>query len=321
MSSSKKIVSIVGATGAQGGSVVNALLGNPEYSIRAVTRNVNSASAKALAARGIELVQADANNLESLKAAFAGSYAIYAVTDFFEPFGNHGPEEAIKIESAQGMNLAKAAAATPTLEHYIWSTLPDAKAISDGKFVIPHFESKNIVDRWIRTQPELLKKTTFFWVTFYAQNILWGPLLPISVPSANKYIQLTTISGKTPIVSIGDATANVGKFIAATLARPEQTSGGSVVIASESETTWDGWLQWWAESEGKTVQQVIVTDEDFDAIWPALGKEVGIMMKFWEEAGERSWDPLPGVKLFEREDLGVDGLVNAKQAFTQLKFD
>jgi hypothetical protein len=321
MSSHKKIVSVIGATGAQGGSVVAALLKDPQYLVRAITRNTNSASAKALANKGVEVVQADANSLESLKVAFAGSYVIYAVTDFFEPFGKHGPTEAIKIESTQGINLAKAALATHTLEHYIWSTLADAKTISGGKYMVPHFESKNIVDRWIRSQPELIKKTTFFWVTFYAQNMLWDPLLPIHVPSANMYVQVTNISGKTPIVSIGDASANVGKFVAAAIARPNHTRNGAVVLASESETTWEEHLQFWAKAQGKKARQVIISDEDLDSLWPVLGNEINLMMKFWEEAGDRSWEVPKGVRLFTRAELGVSGLVNATEAFKNMKID
>ena len=83
----RKIVSVVGATGSQGSSVVNALLKEDHYSIRAITRNPGSENAKSLAAKGIEVVKADVNDLASLETAFQGSSAIYAVTDFFEPFG------------------------------------------------------------------------------------------------------------------------------------------------------------------------------------------------------------------------------------------
>ena len=137
---SKKIVSVVGATGTQGGSIVDTLLEEGKYSLRAITRNPDSAKAKSLAARGIEVVKADVNDLDSLKNAFHGTFAVFAVTDFFEPFGQHGPQKAMEVETCQGMNLAKAAASTNTLQHYIWSTLPNGMRISGGKYMIPHFE-------------------------------------------------------------------------------------------------------------------------------------------------------------------------------------
>jgi hypothetical protein len=107
-----------------------------------------------------------------------GATLIFAVTDFFEPFAAKGPEEAIKVESAQGINLAKAAAATPTLKHYIWSTLPNGKKISGGKYVVPHFEAKNQIDAYIKSDPELLAKTTFVWVTFFASNLFFPMFTP-----------------------------------------------------------------------------------------------------------------------------------------------
>jgi len=67
---SRPIFTIVGATGAQGGSIVEAALKAGTYSVRAITRNTNSDKAKALAARGVEVVSADLNNELSLLKAF-----------------------------------------------------------------------------------------------------------------------------------------------------------------------------------------------------------------------------------------------------------
>jgi uncharacterized protein YbjT (DUF2867 family) len=114
-----KVVTVVVATGMQGGSVGQAFLNSEEYSIRAITRNRQSEQVKALLAGGVEIVEADINNLESLIAAFAGSYAIYSVTNFFEAFPTVGNEKAIEIQVHQGINLAKAAIATASLQHYI----------------------------------------------------------------------------------------------------------------------------------------------------------------------------------------------------------
>jgi uncharacterized protein YbjT (DUF2867 family) len=173
-----KLLTVVGATGTQGGSVIDAALKAGTYKIRGITRNPNSAAAQALSARGVEIVTADLNSESSLVAAFAGSSAIFAVTDFFEPFAASGPQKAIEIESAQGMNLARAAANTATLEHYVWSTLPNALRLSGGKYLVPHFESKNRVDDFIKSDKALFAKTTFLWVTFYAANYLYPMFTP-----------------------------------------------------------------------------------------------------------------------------------------------
>jgi len=64
------ILTVVGATGAQGSSVVNSALKDGTYKVRAITRKVDSDKAKALAARGVEVVAADLNDEESIAKAF-----------------------------------------------------------------------------------------------------------------------------------------------------------------------------------------------------------------------------------------------------------
>jgi uncharacterized protein YbjT (DUF2867 family) len=173
-----KIIAIVGATGTQGGSIIAALENNPAYKIRALTRNPNSDKAKALASRGVEVVAADVNDEASLVKAFDGTSVVFAVTDFFEPFARVGAETAMDIEYQQGINLARAAAQTASLELYIWSTLPDSRTLSVGKVVVPHFAAKARVDEFIKKDKALLAKTVFLWITFYATNLTYPPFTP-----------------------------------------------------------------------------------------------------------------------------------------------
>ena len=96
------------------------------------------------------------------------------MTDFWEPFAQHGPQTALETEYNQGCNAARAAAKVPGLEHYIWSTLPNAERVSGGHFVIPHFASKYRVDDYIRRElPGLLRRTTLLWVALFAGNVLY----------------------------------------------------------------------------------------------------------------------------------------------------
>ena len=73
--SQKKIIAVLGATGAQGGGMVRAILADKsgEFTARALTRNINSDKAKALAQLGAEVVAVDIDNYESLKNAFTGT--------------------------------------------------------------------------------------------------------------------------------------------------------------------------------------------------------------------------------------------------------
>ena len=102
----KKIIAVVGATGAQGGGLVRAIMNDPNggFAARAITRKKDSDKAKALAKMGAEVVEADLDNTDSLKKAFAGAYGAYCVTNFWEHFS-------ADKEQAQARNMAEAARA------------------------------------------------------------------------------------------------------------------------------------------------------------------------------------------------------------------
>ncbi|KAH7317885.1 hypothetical protein BKA65DRAFT_609516 [Rhexocercosporidium sp. MPI-PUGE-AT-0058] len=274
---SKPIAVVIGATGVQGGSVVTD-----------ITRNVNSAKAEALKAQGVETVAADLDNIDSLTAAFKDATVIYAVTDFFEPFSTKGPKEAIKIETQQGINLAKAAAATPSLEHYIWSTLANVGRISGGKYMVPHFIGKNIIDNYIKSDTALFAKTIFLWSTYYASNLLSPMFKTNFLKTSSQYVWLQPSSPETPILSLGDQNINVGPFALAIAKKPELTLPGKFVLAS-------------------------ITLENFNRLWPMWGLEMGEMLKYWEEFGNKGWS---GEEVVTKEDLALDfPFVTIKQAF------
>ncbi|MGB5449605.1 MAG: NmrA family NAD(P)-binding protein, partial [Woeseiaceae bacterium] len=146
MSDKKKIIVVVGATGAQGGGLLRAILDDPQqqFEARALTRNANSDKAQQLAALGAEVAQADLDDLDSLKKAFKGAYGAFCVTNFWEHFS---PQK----EMVQAGNLAEAAS-DAGLEHVIWSTLEDTRKwvpLSDDRmptlmdnYKVPHFDAK-----------------------------------------------------------------------------------------------------------------------------------------------------------------------------------
>lgn len=113
------------------------------------------------------------------------------MTDFFEPFTKFGPEKAVKIETAQGINIAKAASKTATLKHFIWSTLPNAAKVTDGKYKIPHFVAKNNIDDHIKSDADLLSKTTFLWITFYGNNFQYPVFTPSFLVSTKAELPLS----------------------------------------------------------------------------------------------------------------------------------
>jgi uncharacterized protein YbjT (DUF2867 family) len=72
-----KIIAVTGATGSQGGGVVNVMKTTPGWKIRAITRNRESEAAKKLAADGVEVVQASFDDEASLVKAFEVSIKLY----------------------------------------------------------------------------------------------------------------------------------------------------------------------------------------------------------------------------------------------------
>jgi len=192
----KKIIAVVGATGAQGGGLVRAILNDPNgnFTARAITRDVKSDKAKALAKLGAEVVAADIDDTESLKRAFKGAYGVYCVTFFWAHFS---PEKEIAEATAMA-HAAKDAG----VQHAIWSTFEDTRKwipLSDnrmptlmGKYKVAHFDGKSEADHIFK---DLGVPTTFLLTSFYWENLIYsgaGPKkgadgkLAITFPMGNK---------------------------------------------------------------------------------------------------------------------------------------
>ncbi|KAI0506967.1 hypothetical protein F5B22DRAFT_659857 [Xylaria bambusicola] len=322
---SKRIITVFGATGVQGGSVVDALLNDAiaanTYVIRGVTRNPSSAAAEALRTRGVSTVQADLNDMSSLSAAVSGSYAIFAVTDFWGSFKELGQEKAAELETAQGVNIATAALSTlDTLQHFIFSTLPDASRITSGAVKVPHYESKAHVKEYIESQPELRAVTTFVWPGFYASNLSWDILKPVYLDTAGQYIQLQGINGDTPVYCLGDTRANFGVFIRAILTQKEKVGNGNIVFAYVEMITLGDLLQMWAQAHDVKAQYVHIEKAVYDTLWPGLGGEFVMGMEFWDWVKNKgSWMGDEGSVLNWRDlNIDVGALTSIEKAVSAL---
>jgi uncharacterized protein YbjT (DUF2867 family) len=167
----KKTIAVVGATGMQGGGLCAAILNDPDgrFSCRALTRDPNKEKARALAARGAEVVKADLDDLESLKKAFTGAHGAFCVTNFWEHFSG-------EKEKAQARNLAEAARAAG-VAHVIWSTLEDTRRLMpqddtrmpflQEKYRVPHFDAKAEADAYFEGLPVTYLMTSFYWDNLY----------------------------------------------------------------------------------------------------------------------------------------------------------
>jgi uncharacterized protein YbjT (DUF2867 family) len=229
----RKIIAVVGATGAQGGGLARAILDDPEggFAVRAITRNPDSEKARALAARGAEVVRADLDDPGSLQAAFQGAYGAFCLTNFWEHFD---PAK----ETAQGRNLAQAAAAAG-VQHAIWSTFEDTRdsiPLSDDRmptlqerYKVPHFDAKAEADGYFR---EAGVPTTFLRTSGYFENFIhfgWGPQrqedgsLALVFPMDDK---------KLPLIAVED----IGKCAYGIFQRGDEYRGRTLGIAGQHLT-------------------------------------------------------------------------------------
>ncbi|RDW84104.1 NmrA/HSCARG family protein [Aspergillus mulundensis] len=298
-----KLVTVVGATGQQGQAVVAAFTNNPAYRVRGLTRNPDSAAAKALASQGVEVVKADLNDFDTVAAAFADSHIIYAVTDFWALYQKDGFEKARDTERQEGYNMVRAAAAVPTLEHYIWSTLAKPKE----EYPVYHFDGKFAVDELIRKEyPDLHAKTTLILVCFYGNNLQIASMRPYWIETAQKYVQFTTYDPQLIIPFIGDV-KNLTPFIEAIVSSPaEKVKNGALVIASIAQWTAEKWVVEWARARGKEAQLVRISREDYDKLWPwpRWAEEFALMMDYFQFVPPHDWIE-PGVKVLTAQDLDV----------------
>jgi uncharacterized protein YbjT (DUF2867 family) len=229
----KKIIAVVGATGAQGGGLVRAILNDKQsgFTARALTRNVNSDKAKALAKLGAEVVAVDIDNEASLKKAFAGAYGAFCVTFFWD---HMKPEK----EMAEAASMARAAKAAG-LQHVIWSTLDDTRKwvpLSDnrmptlgGKYKVPHFDGKGEADKYFSQEGV---PTTWLLTSFYWDNFIYFGLGPKKGPDGKFAITFPMGDKKLP----GMAAEDIGKCALGIFKRGKEFIGKKVGIAGEHLT-------------------------------------------------------------------------------------
>ncbi|KAF2640724.1 NAD(P)-binding protein [Massarina eburnea CBS 473.64] len=300
----EKLIAITGGTGAQGGGVANIMLKTPGWKVRIITRNVENEKAKALKERGAEVVSANFDDEASLSKAFEGAHAIFAVTNFWEHlFTGKSRDESGVLEAKQALNLARAASKSSTLEHYIWSTLPNAKKITGGKVPCPHFDYKAEVDDKIRSElPELAKKTTFLFFGYYPSNMAFFPMCkPFELPgSYGKYVQILPTPASAHIPVAGDLSINSGVWVRQILAKPSVSKGKYAQVGPET-LTFGEMMKIWSEVTGRQGEFLQSSVEDFSRIWGIGGEEMASQLVFGEAVPDWTQD-LPFVGM---EELGI----------------
>jgi uncharacterized protein YbjT (DUF2867 family) len=231
--SSKKIIAITGATGAQGGGLARAILndGNSLFAVRAITRDPESEKAKALAAMGAEVVKADLYDPASLEKAFEGAYGAFCVTFFWAHMSAEKEQE-------EARNIAQAVKKAG-VKHAIWSTFEDTREyipLTDsrmptllGKYKVPHFDAKHEANAYFT---ELGIPTTFLYTSFYWENLIYFGAGPAKGPNGKLYFTLPLGDKKMPSMTSED----IGKCAYGIFKRGDEFIGKTIGVAGEHLT-------------------------------------------------------------------------------------
>jgi uncharacterized protein YbjT (DUF2867 family) len=297
----KKVIAVLGATGAQGSGLVRAIMADKsgEFTARALTRDVNSDKAKALAQLGAEVVAVDIDNYESLKKAFTGAYGVYAVTFFWD---HYSPEK----EMEEARLIAKAAKET-NIKHIIWSTLEDTRKFIplddnrmptlQGKYKVPHYDGKGEANKIFTDMglPATLLNTSFYW-----ENFIYFGMEPKRGEDGKIYLNLPMGDAKLP----GIASEDIGKSAYGIFKRGNEFIGKEVGIAGGHLTG-----KMMADSMSKAFgEPVIYNPVPFD-VFRGLGfpgaDDVGNMFQFKHD--------------FEAEYCGARDLKFSKSLNPELK--
>ncbi len=259
----RKCIAVIGATGAQGGGLARAILDDPDggFSLRAITRHVDSDKARAFSARGAEVVAADLDDPSSLERAFRGAHGAYCVTNFWEHFS---PEK----ERTQARNLAHAAKAAD-VRHVIWSTLEDTRRLvplSDERmptlmahYKVPHFDAKGEADADFRATGV---PTTFLLTSFYWDNLIHFGMGPRPAPDG--VLQLTLPMGDAPLPGI--AAEDIGRSAYGIFQQGDAFAGRTVGIVGESLT---------GAQMASALQRALGREVRYNAVTPAQFRTFG----------------------------------------------
>ena len=278
---SKKIIAVIGATGAQGGGLVRSIAADPNGDLvaRAITRKVDSDKAKALAALGVEVVAADTDDAASIERAFAGAYGAYCVTNYWEHYS-------VDREGAQAATMARASRRSG-VQHVIWSTLEDTRHLipSDDPrmpsvhgYKVPHFDSKGQVDKIFANEGA---PTSYLLGGFYWENLIHFGMGPRANADGSLTFALPLGGQKLPGVGaedIGRCAHGIFKLGASAAGRRFGISGD--ILSGEEMAARLG------KALGKTVG---FYDMPFDA-YRALGfpgaDDLGNMFQYQQLCGE-----------------------------------
>jgi uncharacterized protein YbjT (DUF2867 family) len=154
--SEKLVVAVTGGTGKQGGAVIKSLR-ERGHVVRAITRNTDSANARALANTGVSLVRASLEDTAALTKALEGATSLFAMTTPYEG--------GVDAEIRQGKSAADAAKAAGA--HLVYTSVGSA----NNHTGVSHFDSKYKVEEHIA---RIGVRATVLAPVYFMENLYFG---------------------------------------------------------------------------------------------------------------------------------------------------
>ncbi len=272
----KRIIAVVGATGAQGGGLVRAILDDAggRFAARALTRNPDSERASELAALGVDVVQADIDDEASVERAFTGAHGAFCLTNFWEHFS---PER----ELAQAAAMARAARSAG-VKHVVWSTLEDTRRwvpLDDdrmptlmGSYKVPHLDAKGEADQIFR---DTGVPTTFLRTSFYWDNLIH---LGMGLTRGDDGVLVFTLPmGEARLPGI--AAEDIGRCALGVFARGDELIGSTVGIAGD-RLTGAQMAAALGRAKGEEVRYHAISPEDYRGLGFPGADDLGNMFQF-----------------------------------------
>ncbi|XP_066432860.1 nmrA-like family domain-containing protein 1 [Eleutherodactylus coqui] len=269
--SCKKVIAVFGATGAQGGSVADAILADGTFAVRAVTRDTSKPAAVKLREAGAEVVAADLDDEKSLEAALCGAYGAFVVTNFWELFSK-------EKEVIQGKRIADVSKRLG-LQIVVFSGLENVKKLTGGKLDVLHFDGKGEVEEYFR---EIGVPMTSVRLACYFEN-----LLTFFRPQKNK-----DCDGYSLAIPMGDvlldgmSVTDVGRMVVSILKSPSQYIGKDIGLSTDKLTVAQ-YAAIMSRVTGKDIKDAKITPEAYEKLgFPGAG-ELANMFRFYLMKPER----------------------------------
>ncbi|XP_043917857.1 nmrA-like family domain-containing protein 1 [Protopterus annectens] len=283
----KQLFVVFGATGAQGSSVVKALLKDGTFKVRGVTRNPCKKAANDLKELGAEIVTGDLDDAESVKSVLTGAYGVFLVTNFLEHFSKEREIKQGKLVADTSKSLG--------LKHVVFSGLDNVKKLTNGELEVPHYDSKGEVEEYFR---EIDVPMTSVRLPAYFENLLTHTK-PQKAPDGDGYtIAIPMEDVPVRCMSVAD----LGPMVLSILKSQEQYIGKNINLHTDEVTT-EEMATILSKHTGKKIRDAKISIEDYEKQNSAKYKAMANMFRFFKIKSdynkELTWKLNPKSRTFD----------------------